>query len=70
MTTLAETTDYVRSAARFLELPLGEAQVARVAAHLARTRTLVTLLRDAPLADEVEPAEVFCPAPFPGEDPP
>ena len=70
MTAPSEVTDYVRSTARFLELRLDDAQVARVAEHLARTRTLVTLLRDATLADEVEPAEVFCPAPFPGEDPP
>ena len=69
MTAPSEVTDYVRSTARFLELRLDDAQVARVAEHLARTRTLVALLRDAPLADEVEPAEVFCPAPFPGEDP-
>ena len=66
---MTDATDYVRSAARFLDLPLDEAQVARVAAHLARTRTMVTLLREAPLADALEPAEVYRPAPFPAEDP-
>ena len=65
-----EVTDYVRSAARFLDLPLQEAQLERVATHLARTQAMVALLRDAPLAPEDEPAELFRPAPFPDEDPP
>ena len=64
------TVDYVRSAARLLGLPLDAAQVGRVAAHLARTHAMVALLRDAPLAADVEPAEVFCPAPFPAGDAP
>jgi hypothetical protein len=63
-----DTADYVRSAARFLDLPLDEAQVQRVAGHLARTKAMVALLRDAPLADDLEPAEVYCPAPFPDDD--
>ena len=69
-TDIAGTTDYVRSAARFLDLPLDEAQVQRVAAHLARTKLMVTLLRDSPLPDALEPAEVYCPAPFPDADSP
>ena len=67
-TDIAGTTDYVRSAARFLDLPLDEAQVQRVAAHLARTKAMVALLRDAPLTDALEPAEVYCPVPFPDVD--
>ncbi len=63
-----DTADYVRSAARFLDLPLDEAQVQRVAGHLTRTKSMVALLRDAPLADDLEPAEVYCPAPFPDPD--
>ncbi len=63
-----DTADYVRSAARFLDLPLDEAQVQRVAGHLTRTKAMVAPLRDAPLADDVEPAEVYCPAPFPAAD--
>ena len=69
-TDITGTTDYVRSAARFLDLPLDEAQVQRVTAHLARTKLMVTLLRDAPLPDALEPAEVYCPAPFPDADAP
>ena len=61
--------NYVRSAARLLDLPLDDAQVARVAVHLARTHAMMALLRDCPLADDVEPVAIFCPAPFPPEDP-
>ena len=64
-----DVSDYVRSAARFLDLPLDEAQVQRAAAHLARTHALAAQLHDAPLADALEPAEIYCPAPFPAEDP-
>ena len=62
-------TDYVRSAARLLDLPLDDAQVGRVAVNLARTKAMVALLRDAPLAPDDEPAELFRPAPFPDLDP-
>ena len=65
MTDITDTADFVRSAARLSDLPLDEAQVQRVAAHLARTKLMVTLLRDAPLPDALEPAEVYRPAPFP-----
>jgi len=61
--------DYVRSVARLLELPLDNAQVGRVAVHLARTKAMVNLLRDTPLAPDDEPAEIFRPAPFPDEEP-
>ena len=61
--------DYVRSAARLLDLPLDAAQAERVAVHLARTRGLAALLRNAALGPEDEPVEIFCPAPFPPEEP-
>lgn len=69
MTVSTDVSDYVRCAARLLDLPLDDAQVARVAVHLTRTRTMATLLHGAPLADALEPAEVYSPAPFPAEDP-
>ena len=56
---------YVRSAALLLDLPLDAAQVQRVASHLARTRVLADALAAVPLAPHDEPAEIFCPAPFP-----
>ena len=64
----SETQDYVRATARFLALPLDELQVERVAVHLARTQLMVAALQAEPLPDELEPAEVFCPAPFPPND--
>ena len=65
----SDTQDYVRATARFLALPLDELQVERVAVHLARTKAMVNLLRDTPLAPDDEPAEIFRPAPFPDEEP-
>ncbi|SHN23986.1 DUF4089 domain-containing protein [Rhizobacter sp. OV335] len=65
----SDILDFVRASARLLELPLDEAQLARVATHLARTRTMVAPLRLLPLGAELEPAEIYCPAPFPAEDP-
>jgi hypothetical protein len=71
MTELAplDLTDYVRSSAQLLELPLTDAQVERVAAHLQRTRVIAAMLRDVPLSASDELAQIFCPAPFPDEDP-
>ena len=69
MSDSAAITDYVRAAARFLGLPLDDAQVERVAAHLARTKAMVALLHDAPLAPDDEPAELVRPDAFPDEDP-
>jgi hypothetical protein len=66
----SEIQDYVRATARFLALPLDDMQIERVAEHLARTRSMMAALEAEPLHAEVEPAEVFCPAPFPpGDDP-
>ena len=64
----SETHEYVRATARFLALPLTEAQVERVAVHLARTQAMVAALQSAPLHAELEPAEIFCPAPFPPDE--
>ena len=68
MSSTKDTQDYVRSTARFLALPLDEAQVERVAVHLARTQAMVAALQAMPLPAEVETAEIFCPAPFPPGD--
>ncbi|MGY4830671.1 DUF4089 domain-containing protein [Sphaerotilaceae bacterium SBD11-9] len=63
-----EIQDYVRSTARFLALPLDDAQVERVAVHLGRTQDMVAALQSVPLHPELEPAEIYCPAPFPPDD--
>lgn len=57
--------DYVRAAAMLLDLPLDTEQLHRVAAHLARTQQLAQMLAAMPLSPHDEPAEIFCPAPFP-----
>ena len=59
------TLDHVRACARFLDLPLDDARAARVAVHLERTRLMVAELQALPLHAELEPAEIYRPAPFP-----
>ena len=61
----AQVLDYVKAAALALDLPLDAARAERVAGHLARTAALALVLEAAPLSVEDEPAEVYCPAPFP-----
>ncbi len=64
----SEVLAYVTSAARMVRLPLDAQRAQAVATHLARTAAMAALLEAAPLSPEDEPAEVFCPAPFPKED--
>lgn len=64
-TTQEDIERYVRSAAQLAALPLDDAQVQRVAVHLARTKALSDSLLAVPLPEETEPAEVYRPAPFP-----
>ena len=59
---------YVRASAGLLDLTLDDAQVERVALHLARTRGVAAALANMPLAPADELAEIFRPAPFPAED--
>jgi hypothetical protein len=58
-------TEYVRSAAGLLGVPLTEAQLERIAVHLERTRAMAVMLQAVPLGVDDEPAEIFKPAPFP-----
>ncbi len=64
----AATTDYVRVTAQFLNLPLDEGQVGRVASHLVRTRAMAAMLQNLPIDAHVELAEIYRPAPFPQDD--
>ena len=59
-----DVLDCVIATARVVGLPLDAAQAERVAAHLQRTAAMAALLDAFPLHDEVEPAEIYCPAPF------
>lgn len=56
--------EYVKATAALLDLPLDDARAQRVAGHLALSAALAQALEAYPLPPEVEPAEVFCPAPF------
>ncbi|RQP21224.1 AtzG-like protein [Piscinibacter terrae] len=60
--------DYVRAASLMLDLTLDAAQMQRVAVHLERTQAMAQALAAAELAAHDEPAEIFCPAPFPSEE--
>ena len=60
-----EVLAYVKAAAAMVQLPLDEARAQAVALHLGRTAVLARMLDAAPLAPEIEIAEVYCPAPFP-----
>ena len=59
-----ELLGYVKVTATMLSLPLDEARAQRVAGHLSRTAVLAQLLDDVPLDVQVEPAEIYKPAPF------
>lgn len=63
------TLNYVNATALALRLPLTPERAHRVAVHLARTFALLEPLDALPLAVELEPAELYCPAPFPAADP-
>ena len=60
-----EILSYVKAAAAAVDLPLDDAAAMRVAQHLGRTAGMARLLDEAAMPVEVEPAEVYCPAPFP-----
>ena len=56
---------FVKAAAAAVSLPLDDAQAQRVAVHMQRTSVMAAQLDDFSMSVEVEPAEVFRPAPFP-----
>ncbi|RYY65622.1 MAG: DUF4089 domain-containing protein [Comamonadaceae bacterium] len=59
---------YVKATATLLEVPLDAARARAVAGHLGRTAALARMLDAVPLQVHDEPAEIYCPAPFPGEE--
>ena len=61
----AQVLTYVKAAAAMLELPLDDEQAGRVAVHLARTAVLAAQLDVVAMGVDDEPAQVYCPAPFP-----
>ncbi len=61
---------YVTAAARLVGLPLDATRAQSVAMHLGRTAAMARALESASLLPADEPAEVYCPAPFPAQDGP
>jgi len=61
---MKDVLGYVKATAALLDLALDNARADRVAAHLAISAALADALEAYPLPPEVEPAEVYCPAPF------
>jgi hypothetical protein len=62
-----EVLAYVKIAARAMALPLTEERALAVALHLGRTVEIARLVESAPLAPHHELAEIYRPAPFPGQ---
>jgi len=60
-----EVLNYVKASSVALGLTLDEAQQQRVAVHLARTARLAAQLAGLSLRVADEPAEIYCPLPFP-----
>lgn len=60
-----EALAFVKAAANAVSLPLDEAQAARVAVHMQRTSQMAAQLDAFSMQVDVEPAEVYSPAPFP-----
>lgn len=60
-----EVLNYVKASSVALGLTLDEAQQQRVAVHLARTAGLAAQLAGLSLRVADEPAEIYCPLPFP-----
>jgi hypothetical protein len=60
-----QVISYVRATAAVLELPLEDSRIQRVADHLIRTAAMARQLEGMHLEVDAEPAQVYCPAPFP-----
>jgi hypothetical protein len=59
-----EVLEYVKAAAKAVDLPLDDAAAQRVAQHLARTAALARQLNEFPLMAQDEQPECFQPAPW------
>lgn len=57
--------DYVRTSAVVLGISIDDVQARRVAIHLGRTAAMAQQLDQAGLGVADEPAEIYCPLPFP-----
>ena len=60
-----EALAFVKAAAAAVSLPLGDVQARRVAVHMQRTSLMAAQLDAFTMNVDMEPADVFTPAPFP-----
>jgi hypothetical protein len=60
-----QVVGYVKATAEILALPLSDERIQRVAEHLIRTAAMARQLDGVHLEVETDPAQVYCPAPFP-----
>jgi hypothetical protein len=60
---------YANASADALGIPMDAARALRVAGYLRLSGNFAGLLEAVAMGPELEPAEVFCPAPFPSADP-
>ena len=60
-----EALAFVKAAAAAVSLPLDDAQALRVAVHMQRTSLMAAQLEAFSMQVDMEPADVFKPAPFP-----
>jgi Protein of unknown function (DUF4089) len=56
---------YVKATATLLDLPLNDARIQRVADHLIRTAAMARQLDAIHMEADAEPAQIYCPAPYP-----
>ena len=61
----SQALNYVKAAAAVADLPLDDARAERVAGYLMLAAGFARALEEFPLDGTDEPAEVYCPAPFP-----
>ncbi|MES2282570.1 MAG: AtzG-like protein [Pseudomonadota bacterium] len=60
-----EALAFVKAAAAAVSLPLDDEQIKRVAVHMQRTSLMAAQLDAFTMHVDMEPAEVYSPAPFP-----
>ncbi len=60
-----EALAFVKAAAAAVSLPLDDVQARRVAVHMQRTSLMAAQLDAFTMNVDMEPADVFTPAPFP-----
>ena len=67
--TFEQACAHAQASAALVSLPMDQARAQRVAGYLLLSARFAQLLESAELQPHSEPAELFCPAPFPAASP-